>query len=477
MKTFWALLLFVFVASASVVSCSSDDDTTTSATENGVGAGDDAPNIVFFMTDDMRYDEFDAVADMKPGGGYDWVRQHGLRFPMMWMTDNLCCPSRATALTGQTPWNNGVFDNRKFKDFQDSLPRWLQESGYCTGFTGKYLNHYSAKSPRPKGWTYWQPIAESLADETGYKLQRNDGTVESPTRFITDELAAVTRTQLRDCLDSGKPAFVSLWPFAPHFGSDPAPEYSDAPVPPMRTDESFLESDISDKPEWLQRLHPTVAANQRVKLEIEHERRMRTLLSTDDALHSVIDELDSLGELDHTVFIVTSDNGWYLGEHRLTRVKRLPYEAGQVALWIAGPGFPSNETSDAYVTNLDLAPTIANLATARPQRDVDGRPIQEIVTQQDRGHDRFLPIFVPNPDGSEDQQPVGEGVRTWRYKYIKYEDGGEELYDLEADPHELTNVVADPNYQAVKDAMVDLAAEAKQCAGESCRMSAPAELQ
>src|SRR5262249_28686643 len=90
-----------------VASCSKSNSNSTSAAKKN------APNIIFMMMDDMRYDEMDRVADLKPGGGFDWMRQHSTTFSKMWLADNLCCPARATALTGQTPYNNKVFDNSK----------------------------------------------------------------------------------------------------------------------------------------------------------------------------------------------------------------------------------------------------------------------------------------------------------------------------------------------------------------------------
>ena len=179
------------------------------------------PNIVYVMADDMRYDEMDRVADLKPGGGFDWMRHHATTFSKMWMNDNLCCPSRATALTGQTAFNTKVFDNQRYEDLENTLPMWLQKVGYCTGFTGKYLNLYNMRRPRPRGWTYWQPLLRHFDQEYGYTMLSRKGQEITPGDFITDRLATTSRAQLEDCLDAKKPAFVTYWPFAPHFGSNP----------------------------------------------------------------------------------------------------------------------------------------------------------------------------------------------------------------------------------------------------------------
>jgi arylsulfatase A-like enzyme len=456
-----------------VTACSSG-----SKTSSHTRARSPAPNIVWFMTDDMRWDEFDPLPEMKPGGGYDWVQQHGVRFPTEWLSNNLCCPARATAVTGQTSFNNGVYTNQQYADFQDSLPLWLQKAGYCTGMTGKYLNGYNLKRRRPAGWDYWEPFLSHIDDETGYAIEGRDGKARTPHRFITDEVAAITRAQLRDCLATGKPTFVALWPFAPHFGSDPAPKYADATVPPWtNTDPSYEEQDISDKPQWLQTWHPKVPFGIDRAFVDSHDKRMRTLLSADDALKSVIEFLRNKDELDNTIIIVTSDNGWFLGEHRISERKRMAYEAGQVALWIAGPGFPKHETRNAFVTNLDVPATIVAATGAKPLRTIDGRSVQDILKDHGLAHDRFLPLFVPTEPGDETHQPPGQGVRTAHYKYLKYDDGSEELYDLRTDPHELTNLAADPAHADLKRQMIALAKRAKECKGDACRASAPAALQ
>jgi arylsulfatase A-like enzyme len=435
------------------------------------------PNVVFVMTDDMRYDDMDLVADLKPDGGFDWMRSHSTKFPKLWVSDNLCCPSRTTALTGETSYNSKVFDNSKYVDLENTLPMWLQRQGYCTGFTGKYLNGYTGGKPRPRGWTYWQPLVHFLDNETGYTMIDRKGHQVKPGTFITDRLTADSRAQLTDCLDAGKPSFVAYWPFAPHFGSNPAPQYQSVPVPWQPTDPSFNEADISDKPEWLQKLYPTQRANAVQRYQAWTALRVRTLLSVDDGLKSLIDTLQARHVLDKTIIILTSDNGWYEGEHRIDLRKEFAYEAGQVALWIAGPGFTPKTVDDAYVTNVDVVPTIVRATGARPKLPMDGLAIQTLLHDSDHGRDRFLPLYVPRENGDTSGVPTGTGVRTWRYKYVKYSDGSEELYDLQKDPFELTNIAADASAGATKRAMQDLMHRAELCRGASCREPAPRALQ
>jgi arylsulfatase A-like enzyme len=431
------------------------------------------PNIVFVMTDDMRPVEMSIAADLKPGGGFAWVRDHGVRFDKTISTDNLCCPGRATALTGQTAYNHGVLDNEHSKNLQsDSLPVYLRSAGYCTGFTGKY--HIYDARVRPAGWTFWEPVLGG--EEYVYEMIKRSGSIWAPTDYVTDRMATVTRAQIRDCLASGKPAFVAYWPMAPHTHFDPEPAYADVSVPYGNTDPSYNEADTTDKPAWLQAWMPAQQSD--AHYAAKQATHVRTLLSVDDALKSMIVTLDQRGQLENTLFVLTTDNGLLLGEHRVDQRKMLAYEAAQPVLWIAGPGFPAGASSNAYTTNLDVVPTMVRAAGASVATSKwDGRPLQNVLAEPDLGHDRFLPIYVPVATSEIGIRPPGHGVRTWRYKYIAYDDGTEELYDLATDPYELTNQANAPGgWRYLKAAMKAFELTARSCKGATCRASAPAPL-
>jgi N-acetylglucosamine-6-sulfatase len=423
----------------------------------------------------MRPDEMTMTADLKPNGGFDWIRDHGVRFKKYISTDNLCCPGRTTALTGKTSYNHGVQSNdNRHKDLQtDSLPTYLSGANYCTGFTGKY--HINNPEIRPGGWTYWQPLIGD--DEYDYSILGRNGTPYQPGVYMTDGLQTTARVQLRDCINAGKPAAVAFWPVPPHEGFDPEPDYSTTPVTLTPQDPSFNEPDMSDKPAWLRSWFPTTSpASYYAPIR---RKRVRTLLSVDDALKGLITDLNFKGELSNTLFVLTSDNGFLLGEHRVRSRKRLAYEAAQPGLWVAGPGFPAGVASDAFATNLDLVPTLLRASGGTiPWMKLDGRALQDVLLEPDLGHDRFLPIHVPIESTDVGKQPTGDAVRTWRYKYVKYADGSEELYDLFTDPYERGNVAnAGAHYQSIKASMQSLLPTAKACKAGNCRMSAPLALQ
>jgi N-acetylglucosamine-6-sulfatase len=312
---------------------------------------------------------------------------------------------------------------------------------------------------------------------------RRDGTVWQPGEFITDHLNKVSRAQLIDCYKAGRPGFISLWPFAPHVFSDPEPDYANVAVPWTNSDPSFNEADISDKPAWFQNRWPNQHQNYGSKIAAVNALRVRTLLSVDDALKDLINVLAYLRQLSNSVIVVTSDNGYLMGEHRLDGIKQLAYEAAQAGVWIAGGGFPAGVTSGAYAMNIDIAPTIAKAAGADAPYGFnppwDGRKLQAVLIEPDLGHDRFLAIYVPQVNlwGATDWHPQGDGVRTWRYKYVKYADGTEELYDLFVDPYEERNAANSPAYAAIEADMVTVLGQAKACKGLSCRTSAPPHLQ
>jgi N-acetylglucosamine-6-sulfatase len=469
MKVRNALLAGVLVLAAGGVS----SGLTAGGLRSAHAAPVQKPNIIFVLTDDMRPDEMTMTANMRPNGGFDWIRDHGVRFSKYISTDNLCCPGRTTALTGKTSYNHGVQtnENRHTNLQKDSLPIYLSNAGYCTGFTGKY--HINNPRVRPGGWTFWEP---TVGEGDGYGMLRRNGTVFHPDVYQTDYLADVASRQLHDCRAAGKPAALALWPAAPHQGFEPDKKYAKTPIKLIKRDPSFNEADVSDKPAWLRKwFRTTKPASYWNPIR---STRVRTLLSVDDALKRLISELQASGELSNTLLVLSADNGFLLGEHRVRNRKRLAYEAAQPGLWLAGPGFPAGVVSDAFATNLDLVPTMLKTAGGTiPWSKLDGRALQDVIREPDHGHDRFLPIHVPIETADAKYQPVGHGVRTWRYKYIKYADGSQELYDLAHDPYELRNVVNDARYRSVATAMRSLQPKARACKAATCRSSAPAALQ
>ncbi len=153
---------------------------------------------------------------------------------------------------------------------------------------------------------------------------------------------------------------------------------------------------------------------------------------------SIVEALRDKGELGNTYILFTSDNGYLDGEHRIELGRLLAYEpASQVPLLIRGPGIPSGETSDALVGNVDLAPTIALIAGARPTVEADGHPVLTLARNPERSTDRALLLESLVRDGSTYYGYPYAAIRSGHFLYVAYENGDEELYNLARDPDQL----------------------------------------
>jgi arylsulfatase A-like enzyme len=233
---------------------------------------------------------------------------------------------------------------------------------------------------------------------------------------------------------------------------------------PLPTTPSFDEADVGDKPAAVRRL-PRISARSRAAILRTYRAQLRALLAVDDMVARLVGALADTGELDRTVIVFTSDNGFFHGEHRLREGKFLPYEeAVRVPLLIRGGGFPAGATATQLVSNVDLAPTMLALAGVAPGREVDGEPLLPLARDPAAGRGRALLL-----EALEGNRETYAAVRDERWKWVEYDDGSRELYDLERDPFELESLHAVPRWQAVREALAGRLAALRTCAGESCR--------
>jgi arylsulfatase A-like enzyme len=231
-------------------------------------------------------------------------------------------------------------------------------------------------------------------------------------------------------------------------------------VPPSLSDPSFNEADVSDKPPYVQ---DSSMMSRRAVIRF-HRARIRTLRSVDDQVGAAVRALRAAGEARNTYIFFTSDNGWLLGEHRLG-AKRKPYEQSlQVPLVVKGPGIKAGTTRRQTFSLADLAPTFAQLADATPKRTLDGRSMLPTLRRGAPGYKHYL-IHA----SSRSQEWWWQGVRSDSYVYIRYDDGFEELYDMEKDPAQLQNVADAPGYQAVRAEYAARLARLQDCSGEDCQ--------
>jgi arylsulfatase A-like enzyme len=233
---------------------------------------------------------------------------------------------------------------------------------------------------------------------------------------------------------------------------------------------SFNESDLTDKPTWL-RSRPAMTAEQVELIDETYRRRLQTLQAADDLVVSVIETLHTTGAMERTYILLTSDNGWHQGEHRIDEAKATPYEeAIRVPLVARGPGVAAGETIPALASQVDLAPTFASWAHAAVPDFVDGRSLAPLLAGEAiPAWRQALPVelYMHRPEGST-KQPGFNALRAEDFVYIENLTDERELYDLTKDPYQLDNLAATANPDIIETLSVQLAAMTT-CAGDVCR--------
>ncbi|HVY79080.1 MAG TPA: sulfatase [Solirubrobacterales bacterium] len=523
------------------------------------------PSFVVIQTDDQTLDSLYATFGKSRlramPNTQDLIAKRGMTFNRYYVSYPLCCPSRVSLLTGRYAHNNGVKGNIQpnggyfgfsFRAaYTHNLATWLQGAGYRTIHVGKFLNGYGDEpydngATVPPGWSDWHTVLKS--DTThyyyGYTLN-NNGTIEGPygdpgtwepreytTRddigcpyaplngqpcfYETDTLTNFAVQGLRETSPE-QPFYLQLDYTAPHgdfrhpAGPEPAPRHYDwfkgAPMPHNRG-QGFAEGNVSDKPSFIKEA-PYLSLQDIHTYRVYWDKQLESLRSVDDGVKALIDTLGSLHRLRNTYVIFVSDNGFFFGEHRLIGGKFLAYEpATHVPFLIRGPHIRANTESGEIVGNIDVAPTILELAGVKADKSIDGRSLTPFFKDPELRTLRpyLFESFVETSDVDEagaiaeagDQSGSSgrtkrvhalesrrrragatasilappkdyEGIRLGPYKYIAWPDGEKELYDLEKDPYELNNLVRIPNYFPVRNFLHrELTERLEDCVGRGC---------
>jgi N-acetylglucosamine-6-sulfatase len=500
------------------------------------------PNVLVVMTDDEPY------GDARYMPNFRRLARRGTKFTNAYVSFPICCPARATFLTGQYAHNHGVKSNfgitgggfENFSNQDETLPVWLQRAGYETAFVGKYLNEYGASDPTlvPPGWDDWHGLVDySTYNYFNWAINENgevdyhgdreyaedlielartgvEQKIESPAEglamalrifqpleyfgaededdYQVDVTGRIADDSLRRMAAEDDPFFLYYSPIASHREGDfegiggvrsgrPEPD----PRPPERyahtfddvelpEDPSFNEADVSDKPETVSE-RDALDADTIEELTDTHRGQLGALLAADDALGRMLRTLRRSGELDDTLIVYTTDQGFFQGQHRIAFDKYIPYEpAIHTPLVIAGPGIPHGEVVDEPVYNHDLAPTILDAAGAEAGREQDGVSLLPRMRGEELPRRALLlealAPALPFDIGNEvfDQQVPFHGVRTQGWKYIDWSFGAEELYDLRNDPYELENLAEDPAFAEDKARLATLAEDLRGCSGRGC---------
>jgi len=452
-----------------------------------MAAAAERPNIILVVTDDLTKRDY-----LDLGNNLGSFTSGGTFFHNAFVTTALCCPSRASALTGLYAHNHHItqhidpgtgYEQYHTEGYdQKDLPVWLKSSGYETGLVGKYLNKYDAQSDGiPAGWTDWYgsdtPTTSWTLNENGnIRTYPQDPTVTGYKPW-ENALGDKAVEFVGKAHTSGQPFFLWYGTHAPH-----SPEL----VPPRDKDRvgswpgydppSFNEADVSDKPRWV-RNQPLLSSARKSELKHKRQERLSSMLAVSRNLARLKDKLRETGELSNTYLIFTSDNGYHLGQHRLGAGKMTAYEEDmRVPMAIAGPGVASGGVKHT-VLNTDLAPTIADLAGVAPGITPDGRSFAPLLPEGRSGitPEQFRRRFVeenwqgpiPTPTGTKPfPAPTNFAVRGLAFMYNHYVTGETEYYDLSRDPYELVSKRMSGTH---KENLDRLRTRLRNCQGAECR--------
>lgn len=454
----WALLL-VFCTAALLPGCRERADSAVPPANPGAAAsmgGGDRTNIVVILTDDQRADSLGCTgAPWARTPNIDRLAREGVLFENAFVITSLCCPSRATFLTGQYAHVHGVSGNAMEIEGVGSpyLPESLKKHGYATAFIGKYHLGGGEQSAAPRsGFDYWAGVFGQGSYERCWMNVNGRQVTTREDHYLTDVLAGMAAEWIQQ--QESTPFFLLLALTSPHFPLDPPGRHGDLygdqlfPVPESFADPlvrlprevqriTLPPGDPHGSPEGLQRLLRSYA---------------RMIPSIDDAVGAVYRALEDEGILDRTLIIFTSDNGHLSGEHHVLG-KGLAYEASiRVPLIIRYPGGLPRATRDRHqVLNIDLPPTILEAAGTPTPPSMQGRSLFNLFGQVPRAWRQDWLYVGPYPQA---ESPPLLAIRNERWKYVRYRRDliEEELFDLRLDPEERHNLRDDPAHRSELDA-------------------------
>jgi N-acetylglucosamine-6-sulfatase len=476
------------------------------------------PNVVFILADDLQLELIKDIPYLQ-----ELIIDQGMTANNFTDANGLCCPSRAEIITALYMHNNHIESNDapqggfakfyKLREEASTIATWIRNvkddqgrSIYDTALFDKYMNGYgeaSGSAPStyvPPGWTYWAaPVAGSLYNQDHYKLNIN-GLIDKqfrdmsqdPENFLLKTSQDMAVKYMADHAQSGKPYFMYWAPPTPHFPSTHSAKYDHFPVDfsAHRKLPSFNEADISDKPKLLQL--PPLTPSQIRQIKYNYTQRVRSLQDFGDAVKAFIDEAKADGTYDNTIFIVTSDNGYHMGEHRADSGKNMAYDTDvHEPFYVVGHGIPKGASFDEPVSNVDIAPTIAEMVGATPDYPTDGRSMVPLVEGQhpewrlgsllERGNSQTYSVTGEHmTEPADNPAEIGkistvryEGIRTDRFTYVMYQNGAREFYDNKLDPYQLNNLLSgklNDYYSRMQTELVGAIDDMKNCKGEACQV-------
>ena len=428
-----------------------------------------ARNIVFILTDDHRYDAMGFL-------GHPWLEtpnidrlaKGGVHFPKAMVTTSLCSPSRATVLTGLYAHNHSVVDN--YNPVREDLvffPQLLQKAGFQTAFIGKW--HMGDVDNPQRGFDHWAAFkgqgtywpdghgTTRVVPQTSYEGFNINGERRPQKGYITDELTDMALEWL-ESRQSDKPYFLYISHKAVHSDFVPADRHRDRykeksfPTPKTMAD---TEENYRDKPMWLKNQrnsrHGADFGYNLPDFDVAsyYKRYHEALLAVDDSLGRLLDRIEQRGELESTLIVYMGDNGFQFGEHGLID-KRVAYEHSiRIPLLFHCPElFKADTRIERTVANIDIAPTILEVAGVEPPDFMDGMSFLKLATGDRNAKWREHTLYEYYWEQNYPQTPTMHALVGDRFKYIRYHGlwDSNELYDFTTDPDEATNLIDKPEH-------------------------------
>jgi N-acetylglucosamine-6-sulfatase len=473
------------------------------------------PNIIVVMADDLDVNSMNAAvaAGFMPNVK-KFLIDTGTTFTNFFASDAYCCPSRATFFTGQYPHNHGVTDNIApwnvvaFKE-TNTLPIWLERAGYQTALIGKYFNLYGLVDMNkdgvingadavyiPPGWNDWEAMVKGYA-QYGYTLSVNGKLVtygQTPADYQTD---VIGKRAVAFIQKATTPFFLEVTPTAPHIEMiapnwppvtypdmwkltvRPAPRHMGTVNLTLPRGQAFNEMDVSDKT-WINPVTiPLLTDVDLANLQSQYNDRIAATRAIDDLVGLLLQTVRAKGQWNNTVFLLTSDNGFLLGEHRLSEKSAVYEESIRIPLYVRRLWESTPRTSPALLLMNDMAPTIAQMAGAVPGLAMDGTSFGPLL--QNPSAPWRLRMAVEHWDHTSPATtfyiPEYHGVRTStgdtptpNMLYVNYVQGSVEFYDLASDPYQLNSLQgsSSANVAQQRQLLQSKAVALRGCAGPTC---------
>ena len=433
-------------------------------------------NIVFILSDDHRYDFMGfhpSAPEFLETPSLDRMAAQGAHLQNAFVTTSLCSPSRASILTGQYAFRHGVVDNnRMIQQGEVFFPQLLQKAGYRTAFMGKW--HMGGHTDEPqRGFDRWVSFAgQGVYMDPELNI---DGQRRAMKGYITDLLTDFAIDWLKS-QDGKTPFFLYLSHKAVHAEFIPATRhrgrYADAklkyPVTMADTERNY-----QGKPKWVREQRfgwhgVDFMYHGEMNFDTFYRRYTETLLALDESVGRILDQLEKSGLSKNTIVVYMGDNGFSFGEHGLIDKRHAYEESMRVPMLAWAPGFIKPGTKvPQMVLNVDIAPTLLDLAGTAVTKPMDGRSFLPLLRSGENSNWRDSFVYTYYWEYNYPHTPTVYALREDRYKFMFYHGlwDRNELYDLHADPLERTNLIDHPEHQKRVEAMKTRLFDALEAAG------------